>query len=163
MIVAGGTLCRAWSLGKRSREKFRLKIRVCVIVLLLVAPSAVLPQNGGESLAKPRMDSLGKKNYFLPLAEGAAANGMVWAFDRWALNADYADISVHTMKQNLQTGFVWDNDNISTNMFFVIGNFTILWCSYFMYITICFISFRVFLSDFTDKNSKVVLIFPYIF
>ena len=103
MIVAGGTLCRAWSLGKRSREKFRLKIRVCVIVLLLVAPSAVLPQNGGESLAKPRMDSLGKKNYFLPLAEGAAANGMVWAFDRWALNADYADISVHTMKQNLQT------------------------------------------------------------
>lgn len=117
MIVVYDTLCRVWKMGKRSREKFGQKISVCTIVLLLVATATVLPQNGALAV-KPKMDSIGKKNYFLPLLEGTVANGLVWAFDRWVLNADYANISVHTMKQNLQTGFVWDNDNISTNMFF---------------------------------------------
>ena len=117
MIVVYDTLCRVWKMGKRSREKFGQKISVCTIVLLLVATADVLPQSGALAV-RPMLDSMGRRNYFLPLAEGTVANGLVWAFDRWVLNADYANISVHTMKQNLQTGFVWDNDNISTNMFF---------------------------------------------
>ena len=42
----------------------------------------------------------------------------VWAFDRYVRNQDYAYISLNTMKENLKHGFVWDNDNLGTNMFF---------------------------------------------
>ncbi len=76
MIVVYDTLCRAWRLGKRGRETFRLKISVCAIVLLLVATADVLPQSGALAV-RPMLDSMGRKNYFLPLAEGAVANAML--------------------------------------------------------------------------------------
>lgn len=41
----------------------------------------------------------------------------VWAFDRYVVKGDFAYISLNTMKANLRKGFVWDNDNMGTNMF----------------------------------------------
>lgn len=41
----------------------------------------------------------------------------VWAFDRYVINGEYAHISLKTMKNNLRTGFVWDNDKFVTNLF----------------------------------------------
>lgn len=40
-----------------------------------------------------------------------------WAFDKFVLNASYADISLNTIKSNFRTGFVWDNDTFITNLF----------------------------------------------
>jgi hypothetical protein len=41
----------------------------------------------------------------------------VWAFDRFALNEDFARINSHTIKRNLKTFPVWDTDKFSTNLF----------------------------------------------
>lgn len=55
---------------------------------------------------------------------GLLAGGMVfglnmgvWAFDRYVLKEDFAYINAHTIKDNLKHGFVWDNDQMGTNMF----------------------------------------------
>lgn len=44
-------------------------------------------------------------------------NMAVWAFDRYALNEDFAKISGQSMRKNLQTLPVWDTDMFSTNLF----------------------------------------------
>lgn len=41
----------------------------------------------------------------------------VWAFDRYAMNEDFAKISIHSIRRNIKKGFVWDNDQFSTNLF----------------------------------------------
>ena len=40
------------------------------------------------------------------------------SFDRYALNADYAKISLHTWKHNIKTGWEWDTDRFGMNFFF---------------------------------------------
>ncbi len=60
----------------------------------------------------------GSRHYFAPLVEIAAINSSVWAFDRYVLKQDYANISAQSIRNNLQRGFMWDNDKLSTNMFF---------------------------------------------
>ncbi len=55
-----------------------------------------------------------------PLKAGIETVGLnvgVWAFDRYALKGDFAYISWNTMKSNIKHGFVWDNDQFSTNLF----------------------------------------------
>ncbi|WP_321426230.1 DUF3943 domain-containing protein [uncultured Bacteroides sp.] len=47
----------------------------------------------------------------------AGLNVGVWAFDRFAMNQDYAKISLHSIGNNISNGFVWDNDKFSTNLF----------------------------------------------
>lgn len=41
----------------------------------------------------------------------------VWAFDRYIRKADFAYINMHTIRDNVKHGFVWDNDAMGTNMF----------------------------------------------
>ena len=41
----------------------------------------------------------------------------VWAFDRYVMQEDFAKISLSTIKHNIKHGFVWDNDQFSTNLF----------------------------------------------
>lgn len=60
----------------------------------------------------------GKKHPWRAAAETFAINAGVWAFDRYALNADFAKISPSTVWHNIKNGFVWDNDQFSTNLFF---------------------------------------------
>lgn len=50
-------------------------------------------------------------------AEAVGINVFVLSFDRFVLNADFAKISMSTVRHNLKTGFVWDNDQFSTNLF----------------------------------------------
>ncbi len=49
--------------------------------------------------------------------ETAGLNVFVNFFDRYPLQKDYARISLHTIRDNLRTGFVWDNDFFATNTF----------------------------------------------
>ena len=60
----------------------------------------------------------GKKYFGRSAATVVGLNLGVWAFDRYVRNQDYAYISLNTMKENLKHGFVWDNDNLGTNLFF---------------------------------------------
>jgi hypothetical protein len=41
----------------------------------------------------------------------------IWAFDRYVIaNDEVYNINLNTMQRNLQHGFVWDNDQFSTNL-----------------------------------------------
>lgn len=73
----------------------------------------------------PKMDTrnyVSDSTYFMPkkpwlaAAEVFGLNMGIWAFDRFALNADFARINGHTIKSNFKTGPVWDTDMFSTNL-----------------------------------------------
>ena len=72
------------------------------------------------SLAPDSLDLVyyGKKRLKQSAATIVGVNVGVWAFDRYVRKQDYAYISLNTIKENFKHGFVWDNDNLSTNMFF---------------------------------------------
>lgn len=62
----------------------------------------------------PRMQ---KKYPWRAAAETFGVNLGVWAFDRYILNEDFAKISINSIRRNIKHGFVWDNDQFSTNLF----------------------------------------------
>ena len=58
-----------------------------------------------------------RKRPWLAAAEVAGVNALVFSYDRWVANASYSRISMHTIRHNFKTGFVWDNDPFATNLF----------------------------------------------
>lgn len=58
-----------------------------------------------------------RRNGWLAAGEVFGLNMGVWGFNRFIVNEDFAHISFKTMGDNLKKGFVWDNDQIGTNMF----------------------------------------------
>ena len=74
-------------------------------------------------IASPRMaDSTdiahySKKKFWQAGATVFGINMGVWVFDRYIKKGDFAYINIHTMKDNLKHGFIWDNDAMGTNMF----------------------------------------------
>ncbi len=62
-------------------------------------------------------DSPSPKKPWLAAAEAFGINVFVQSFDRFVLDADFAKISAKTVRHNIKNGFVWDNDQFSTNLF----------------------------------------------
>ncbi len=60
---------------------------------------------------------LGKKHPWWALAQVTAVNAGVHLFDRYITNQDFAQTTMHTWRENFKNGFVWDNDQFSTNLF----------------------------------------------
>ena len=58
-----------------------------------------------------------KKRPWQALAEVTGINIGVQLFDRWALNSDFAQTTLNSLKRNFTDGMVWDNDFFITNMF----------------------------------------------
>ena len=58
-----------------------------------------------------------KSFYWQAFAEVTAINVGVQLFDRWALNSDFAQTTLNSLKHNFTDGMVWDNDFFVTNMF----------------------------------------------
>ena len=58
-----------------------------------------------------------KKRPWQALAEVTAINIGVQLFDRYALNSDFAQTTLRTLKRNFTDGMVWDNDFFITNLF----------------------------------------------
>lgn len=57
------------------------------------------------------------KNYWRSAAETAGINVFVHCFDRFILNADFAQVKFRDISSNFKHAFVWDNDKFSTNLF----------------------------------------------
>lgn len=53
---------------------------------------------------------------WLAAGEVFGLNMLVWGFDRFVMNEDFAKINGHTIKNNFKTGPVWDTDKFSTNL-----------------------------------------------
>lgn len=58
-----------------------------------------------------------KKHPWKAAVEAFGINVLVQSFDRYILDADFAQISWSSVKHNIKNGFVWDNDQFSTNLF----------------------------------------------
>ncbi|MCL1932414.1 MAG: hypothetical protein FWF53_01170, partial [Candidatus Azobacteroides sp.] len=50
-------------------------------------------------------------------AEVVGLDAGIHIFDRYIRNTDFAHITLDTIWYNLKHGFIWDNDGLSTNMF----------------------------------------------
>ncbi len=64
-----------------------------------------------------RHERMERKRPWHAAAQVFTINAGVWAFDRYVLNADFAKISAGSIRHNIKNGFVWDNDQFSTNLF----------------------------------------------
>jgi hypothetical protein len=58
-----------------------------------------------------------KKHFLRAGVETVGFNIGLWAFDRYAINGQYAYISWNSIKENFKHGFEWDDDYLHTNMF----------------------------------------------
>ncbi len=58
-----------------------------------------------------------KAGPWIAAAEVVGINALVNSFDRFIMHQDYAKINFKTIRHNFKTGFVWDNDQFSTNLF----------------------------------------------
>ena len=58
-----------------------------------------------------------KKNWLRTAAMIFTVNAFVQRFDAWVLNEEFAQISIHSVRNNFKNAFVWDNDNFNTNLF----------------------------------------------
>ena len=58
-----------------------------------------------------------RKYLWKGIAEATGINVAVHCFDRFVMNEDFAKVNLHTIHHNIKTGFVWDNDQFSTNLF----------------------------------------------
>ncbi len=57
------------------------------------------------------------KHLWKGIAETTGINVAVHCFDRFVMNEDFAQVNLHTIHHNITHGFVWDNDQFSTNLF----------------------------------------------
>ena len=58
-----------------------------------------------------------RKRPWQALAEVTGINVGVQLFDRYALNSDFAQTTLNSLKRNFTDGMVWDNDFFITNLF----------------------------------------------
>lgn len=58
-----------------------------------------------------------RRNGWMAAGQVAGLNIGLWGFNRFIMNEEFAHITFNSMKANLKKGFVWDNDQIGTNMF----------------------------------------------
>lgn len=74
---------------------------------------------GNKNYQQEEMNKQSKaeKNYLLPAVEVVGLNLTVGAFNAYVSNEDFAKISFRTIRDNFETGFVWDEDNYLTNQF----------------------------------------------
>jgi hypothetical protein len=45
----------------------------------------------------------------------AGANALIWSYDRYGLNADFARVGTDTWKYNIKKGWEWDIDRFGVN------------------------------------------------
>lgn len=58
-----------------------------------------------------------KKNWKIATGQIVGLNMGIWAINRYIDKQDFAYIDLNTIEANLKKGFVWDNDQMATNMF----------------------------------------------
>ena len=97
--------------------------RFSLILFFFISLSGYSQITMRHQTAKPKLaDSLdiayySKKNWYRAGGTTVGFNIGLWAFDRYVKKGDYAYISMKSVRRNFKKGFIWDNDNLETNMF----------------------------------------------
>ncbi len=93
------------------KRLFLISSLIALTITNLCAQTPLCP----DSLYRPGM--LQEKRPWHAAAQVFGINAGVWAFDRYIMNEDFAKISAGSIRRNIKNGFVWDNDQFSTNLF----------------------------------------------
>lgn len=81
-------------------------------------PSAVAMRTEEESPDEQTMaPGSQKKHPWWALAEVTGVNAFVHLYDRCITHQEFAQTTLHSWGENFRHGFVWDNDQFSTNLF----------------------------------------------
>lgn len=81
--------------------------------------SPAVRSTAGKTLSPYAFDDPDRrgKRPWMAAAQAFGINVFVQSFDRYVLDAEFAKISPRTVRHNISNGFVWDNDQFSTNLF----------------------------------------------
>lgn len=82
-----------------------------------------VPHPGKDTLPLPHKNYLRNddpaynKRYpvWVPILEVPLTNVLIWSYDKFVLDASYAQISGETIKNNFKNGWEWDTDDFPTN------------------------------------------------
>src|SRR5665213_1363188 len=101
------------------RSAFLIIIILCCFISHSNAQSPFYNHNGSGKHANPQLnDTIIKKRFGRSTLLFGGAELLPWLFDRYITKADYVDISVKTIGNNLNPQhWTWDNDNFTTNQF----------------------------------------------
>lgn len=94
-------------------DLMKQKVIILLLTIMCSLPLAAQYSLPTDSIYAPPLP----KRPWRAAIETVGLNVGVWAFDRYVLQEDFAKISIHTIKDNINNGFVWDNDQFSTNLF----------------------------------------------
>lgn len=100
-----------------------MRNKLCLLIVFLLITFSTQAQFAIRyQVAPPKpADSLdiayySKKNGWGAAAQNFTLNMTIWGFDRFIMKEDFAYVNMHTIKRNLSHSFVWDNDQMGTNM-----------------------------------------------
>ena len=100
-------------------------IKKKLVIIILVLPIHIFSQNNSNILdnnitnlspnyyCKQNKD----KNYWLAATEVVGLNILIWSNSKYISKRDWADISISSIKNNIQYGFTWDSDSFIMNQF----------------------------------------------
>ena len=89
---------------------------VFIAICFFLKTFPVLSQMQLESVFAYK-DSIIDKKPISSAVVNIGENILIWGINRYIRKSDFSYISINTMKNNVQTGFGWDNDGFQTNMF----------------------------------------------
>ena len=81
------------------------------VLLLPDAQDTASTDSAGQAALAPRVIGL------VTLGVVLGQNVLVWSWDRFYLQKNYARINLHTMKTNMREGFDWDDNHYAINFF----------------------------------------------
>ncbi|MFC1897969.1 DUF3943 domain-containing protein [Candidatus Cloacimonadota bacterium] len=85
-------------------------MRTCTIIFLILIITGLYSQ-------EIKTDSLHTGNFKLAAIETAGINLVVWSVDHYIAKAEWANISLESVKNNLKNGFVFDDSEFLMNQF----------------------------------------------
>jgi len=90
-----------------------------LILITLLSSCLIQAQNvSGDSLHTDyAMESSNPKKFKLAAVEAIGINFGVWSVDHYIAKAEWANISIKSVKHNLQSGFVFDDSDFLMNQF----------------------------------------------
>lgn len=96
-----------------------MKTKTLLVFLLMACYTSCIAQHTSipDSVSILNNPHLNQKHPWKAVWQTLGINTSIWAFDRYILQEDFARISLRTIRDNIKTGFVWDNDQFSTNLF----------------------------------------------
>lgn len=90
--------------------------RLSVYIIFFLFTTGYIPAQQADSLFAYNDSFQMIKHPWRAAFHATGYNAAVWAFDWFAMNEGYAKVTLRSLDRNVTNGFVWDNDNFSTNL-----------------------------------------------